>query len=69
MMKLYVLLLLFLVGPTQPLYAAIPLTLDETQDTALKNHPQIIEAKENLNGTEARTGQAVANYYPLTGEK
>jgi len=64
MMKRYVLLLLVLIGSAQPLYAAIPLTLDEAQGTALKNHPQIIEAKENLNGAEARTGQAVANYYP-----
>jgi outer membrane protein len=63
-MKQFVLLLLVLLVPTQPLYAAPSLTLDEALTTALKNHPQIIEAKENLNGTGARTGQASANYYP-----
>lgn len=45
-------------------YAAELLTLDEAVATALKNHPQMVEAKENLNGAEARTGQALANYYP-----
>lgn len=45
-------------------YAAEPLTLDEALTTALKSHPQVIEAKENLHGAEARTGQALANYYP-----
>ena len=45
-------------------YAAELLTLDEAVATALKNHPQIVEAKENLLGAEARTGQAFANYYP-----
>jgi TolC family type I secretion outer membrane protein len=63
-MKQLVLFLLALLIPTQPLYAASSLTLDEALTTALKNHPQIIEAKENLNGAEARTGQALANYYP-----
>jgi outer membrane protein len=47
-----------------PLYGATPLTLDEALDTALKSHPQLIEAKENLHGAEARTGQALAGYYP-----
>ena len=41
-----------------------PLTLDEAVTAALKNHPQVVESKENLNGAEARTGQALANYYP-----
>jgi outer membrane protein TolC len=45
-------------------YATELLTLEEAVTTALKNHPQVIEAKENLNGAEARTGQALANYYP-----
>ncbi len=45
-------------------YAAEPLTLDEAVATALKNHPQIVEAKENLLGAEAKTGQSLANYYP-----
>lgn len=45
-------------------YAADSLTLDEAIATALKNHPQVVEAKENLNSAEARTGQALANYYP-----
>jgi outer membrane protein len=45
-------------------YAAESLTLDEAVTAALKNHPQAVEARENLNGAEARTGQALANYYP-----
>ncbi len=52
----------FLVG--SPLYAAMPLSLDEAVESALKNHPQVIEAEANLRGAEARTGQAQANYYP-----
>ncbi|MBW4055691.1 MAG: TolC family protein [Proteobacteria bacterium] len=64
MLKPFVLFLLLLVCSTQPLYAATPLTLDEAQATALKNHPQIVEATENLNGADARTGQALSNYYP-----
>lgn len=48
-----------------PLHAAAsPLTLDEALETAKKNHPQVVEAKETLHGTEARTGLALANYYP-----
>jgi TolC family type I secretion outer membrane protein len=49
------------------LHAASPLTLDEALATALKNHPQVVEARENLSGAEARTGQALANYYPQIG--
>ena len=45
-------------------YAAEPLTLDEAVETALKSHPRTVEARENLNGAKARTGQALANYYP-----
>jgi outer membrane protein len=63
-MKQFVLVLFALLIPTQPLYAAAALTLDEALTTALKNHPQVVEAKENLNGAEARTGQALSNYYP-----
>lgn len=66
-MKLFVLVLLALLIPTQPLYAESALTLDEALTTALKNHPQVVEAKENLIGAEARTGQALANYYPQVG--
>ena len=63
-MKRLVLLLLVILIPTQPTYAAPSLTLDEALTTALKNHPQIIEAQESLNSAEARTGQMLANYYP-----
>ena len=45
-------------------YEAESLTLEEVMTTALKNHPQVIEAQEDLNGAEARTGLAHANYYP-----
>ena len=48
----------------QLLYAANPLTLEEALATATKNHPHLVEARENLRGAEARTGQAFANYYP-----
>ena len=47
--------------------AAFALTLDEALATALKNHPQIIEARANLSGAEARIGQALSNYYPQVG--
>ena len=59
-----ILVILALLIPTQPLYAMPTLTLDEAIATALKNHPQVVEAKENLNGAEARTGLALAGYYP-----
>ncbi len=58
------LLLFILLLTTQHAYAATPLTLDEALATALKNHPQIIEAQEVLNVADARTGQTRANYYP-----
>lgn len=63
-MKRFVLILLTIFVPAQPLYAATSLTLDEALTTALKNHPQAVEAREDLHGAEARTGQALANYYP-----
>ena len=50
--------------PAQTLPAATSLTLDEALATALKHQPQIIEAKANLSGADARTGQALSNYYP-----
>jgi TolC family type I secretion outer membrane protein len=56
--------LLFVAIAAGRTYAAEPLTLDEAVTVALKNHPQAVEARENLNGAEARTGQALANYYP-----
>jgi outer membrane protein len=64
-MKRFV-LFLFAVAlvPAQQLSAAPSLTLEAALATARENHPQIIEAKANLNGAEARTGQALANYYP-----
>lgn len=63
-MKRFALILLVFLIPTQPAHAESSLTLDEALTTALKNHPQILEAGENLNGAEARAGQAMANYYP-----
>ncbi|HIJ90898.1 MAG: TolC family protein [Desulfobulbaceae bacterium] len=44
--------------------ATEPLTLAEALTTADKNHPQIEEAASNLSATEARLGQAKANYWP-----
>ncbi len=63
-MRKHVFFLLALLAQTQPLYAAPTLTIDEALATALRNHPQITEATENLAGAEAKTGQALANYYP-----
>lgn len=63
-MKSFLLSLILLLVPGLPLHAASSLTLDEALTTALKKHPLIIEASEKLNGAEARTGQARANYYP-----
>lgn len=45
-------------------YAVEPLSIDDAVSTALKNHPQITEAKANVKGAEARTGQSLASYYP-----
>jgi len=47
-----------------PLQAAPSLSLDEALEIALKNHPQAVEAQENLHRAEAGTGMALANYYP-----
>ncbi len=44
--------------------AVEPLTLAEALTTANKNHPQIEEAAASLSATEARLGQAKANYWP-----
>jgi len=63
-MKPFVLFLMAFILIAQPLYAAALLTLDEALEVAMSNHPQVIEAKENLYGAEARTGQALADYYP-----
>jgi outer membrane protein TolC len=60
----YLLLLLSLLSFAQPVPAATPLTLEEALTTAQKNHPQVIEASENVQGAEARRGQARAAYYP-----
>lgn len=56
-------LIMFIMYPLT-LHAAPPLTLDEALETARENHPQLIEARENLRGAEARTGLALSNYYP-----
>jgi outer membrane protein TolC len=47
-----------------PTYGEVQITLDEALGIALKSHPQLIEARENLHGAEAGTGQALAGYYP-----
>ncbi|HLA39592.1 MAG TPA: TolC family protein, partial [Candidatus Glassbacteria bacterium] len=58
---LFAMLSLLLTGQAR---AAEPLTLAEVLATADKNHPQIAEAAANLSATEARLGQAKANYWP-----
>lgn len=58
---IFLMLSLFFVGPVM---AAEPLTLGEALKTADKNHPQIEEAAANLSATEAKLGQAKANYWP-----
>lgn len=63
-MKPAVICLILLCLYSLPLYAASPLTLDEALETTRKNHPQVVEASETLQGAEARTGLALANYYP-----
>ncbi|MFA6499936.1 MAG: TolC family protein [Desulfurivibrionaceae bacterium] len=47
-----------------PVMAGEALTLGEALKTAAKNHPQIEEAAATLSATEARLGQAKANYWP-----
>jgi len=63
-MNFFSLCLATLLLVAQPLYAADTLTLDEAEETALKTHPQLVEAREILHGAEARTVQARATYYP-----
>ena len=63
-MKHFILAMYTLLVPAPLLYAADTLTLDDALAAALKNHPQIIEARENLHSAEAKTGQALATYYP-----
>ncbi|MDD2582259.1 MAG: TolC family protein [Desulfuromonadaceae bacterium] len=63
-MKPVVFCLIILFMSSMPLYAALPLTLEEALETARNNHPQVIEALESLHGAEARTGLALSNYYP-----
>ena len=63
-MKPVILSLIMILLSSLPLFAASPLTLEEAIATALKSHPQVVEARENLNGAEAKTGQALSNYYP-----
>jgi len=63
MKKTLLALLLALLCAT-PAMAAEPLTLAEALATAKKNHPQIEEAAAALTATDARLGQAMANYWP-----
>lgn len=63
-MKKTILLLILSFFFTPPARAAEPLTLAEALTTADKNHPQIEEAAANLSATEAKFGQAKANYWP-----
>lgn len=63
-MRHAVMVLIIFFALTSPVAAAEPLTLDEALATALQSHPQLTEAKELVSGSEARTGQALANYYP-----
>jgi len=63
-MKIEFICLLTLLLSTQHLFAADKLTLEDALETALKNHPQVVEAMENLHGAEARTLQANSSYYP-----
>jgi outer membrane protein TolC len=58
---LFLMLAIVFIGPAQ---AAEPLTLAEALTTAGKNHPQIEEAAATLSATEAKLGQAKANYWP-----
>lgn len=63
-MKQLITVFFVFIATVLPGHAATTLTLDEALTTALKNHPQLVEARESLNGAEARTGQAQSNYYP-----
>ncbi|OGU09236.1 MAG: RND transporter [Geobacteraceae bacterium GWC2_58_44] len=66
-MKRFLLSLVAFLVTTQLVHAAPPLTLDQALTTALKNHPLLLEARANLAGAEARTGRALADYYPQVG--
>ncbi|OGU14196.1 MAG: RND transporter [Geobacteraceae bacterium GWC2_53_11] len=63
-MKPAMICLIILVMSSLPLYGAATLSLEEALETARDNHPQVVEARENLHGAEARTGLALASYYP-----
>ena len=63
-MKKTLIFLMLSVFFTPPAWAAKPLTMAEALATADRNHPQIEEAAANLSATEARLGQARANYWP-----
>ncbi|RQW90075.1 MAG: TolC family protein [Geobacter sp.] len=63
-MKLFLIIPVLFFFMTTSLSAATPLTLNEALTTALKNHPLTVEARESLTGAKARTGQALANYFP-----
>jgi len=58
---LFITLSIFFTGPAM---AAEPLTLAEALATAKKNHPQIEEAAAALTASDAKLGQAKANYWP-----
>lgn len=45
-------------------HAGAPLTIEEAVAMALRKHPQIAEAKEDVAGARARAGKAEAAYYP-----
>lgn len=63
-MKKTLLALLLALLYAAPAMAAEPLTLAEALATAKKNHPQIEEAAASLSASDARLGQAMANYWP-----
>ncbi|MFA7347451.1 MAG: TolC family protein [Desulfurivibrionaceae bacterium] len=63
-MKKTLLFLMLAIVFIDPAKAAEPLTLAEALTTAGKNHPQIEEAAATLSATEAKLGQARANYWP-----
>jgi outer membrane protein TolC len=63
-MKKTLLFLMFSIVFIGPAWATEPLTLAEALTTANKNHPQIEEAAATLSATEAKLGQAKANYWP-----
>lgn len=64
MIRTLIIYMLIFMFSAQTLFAAPPLTLDEALESALKNHPAVIEARENQYGAEARAGLARSNYFP-----